>query len=167
MLLEKATTAMEQVFKEIPYGIDHTMRVLRNAEFIMDGENISRDTRLTISLAAVLHDIGAVSAQEKYGSMDGHLQEMEGPPIARAILENIGTPPEVTERVCHIVGHHHTFSSIDGIDFQILWEADTLEALLAEFPKEQRILRERVQENFRTAAGQQLALSRLELTENL
>lgn len=165
MLLEKAIAAMEKVFEELPFGIEHTLRVLWNAEIIMDGENISGDTRLTIALAAVLHDIGAAAAQEKYGSMEGRLQEIEGPAIARGILADSGTPPEITERVCFIVGHHHTFSSIDGIDFQILWEADTLEALLADPQKDPAIRRKKVRENFRTPAGKRLVLSRLGLTD--
>jgi hypothetical protein len=35
-------------------------------------------------------------------------------------------PPHVTERVCYIISKHHTFSAIDGEDFQILIEADFL-----------------------------------------
>ncbi|WP_223376865.1 hypothetical protein [Schnuerera sp. xch1] len=31
---------MKEVFKEIPFGIDHTLKVLQNAEDIMKGENI-------------------------------------------------------------------------------------------------------------------------------
>jgi hypothetical protein len=31
---------------------------------------------------------------------------------------------EQIERVSFLVGHHHTFSDIDGIDYQILVEAD-------------------------------------------
>ena len=32
--------------------------------------------------------------------------------------------PELIDRVAYLVGHHHTFSGIDGIDYQILIEAD-------------------------------------------
>ena len=30
------------------------------------------------------------------------------------------------ERICYLVGHHHTYTNIDGIDYQILVEADFL-----------------------------------------
>ncbi|SFC30270.1 hypothetical protein SAMN05421842_10294 [Clostridium uliginosum] len=30
------------------------------------------------------------------------------------------------DRVCFLVGHHHTYSNIDNIDYQILVEADFL-----------------------------------------
>ena len=33
-------------------------------------------------------------------------------------------PPDV-ERICFIIGHHHTYKAIDGLDFQILVEADS------------------------------------------
>ena len=33
---------------------------------------------------------------------------------------------EDIERICYLVGHHHTYSNIDGIDYQILVEADFL-----------------------------------------
>jgi hypothetical protein len=32
----------------------------------------------------------------------------------------------VIDRVCFITGNHHTYTKIDGIDFQILVEADFL-----------------------------------------
>ena len=35
-----------------------------------------------------------------------------------------GMTEEQIERVSFLVGHHHTFSDIDGIDYQILVEAD-------------------------------------------
>ena len=30
------------------------------------------------------------------------------------------------ERVCYLVGHHHTYTDVDGIDYRILLEADFL-----------------------------------------
>ena len=43
-----------------------------------------------------------------------------GPPVARAILENIPVSPEVVTGVFFIISKHHTFSAIDDIDFQLL-----------------------------------------------
>ncbi|WP_174270317.1 hypothetical protein [Desulfosporosinus acidiphilus] len=43
---------MKKVFVEIPYGVDHTLKVLQNTEEI-------------ITIVAFLHDIGAVKAQKK------------------------------------------------------------------------------------------------------
>ena len=36
---------MKEVFKEIPFGIEHTLKVLKNAEDIMKGENIGEEEK--------------------------------------------------------------------------------------------------------------------------
>ena len=77
---------------------------------------------------AILHDIGAVEAQKKYGSIDGVYQEKEGPAVAKEILKKVGYNKNI-DRICFIIGNHHTPSKIDGLDFQIQWEADLLENL--------------------------------------
>lgn len=165
MFVDKAIEEMKLVFKDIPYGIDHTSRVLRNAEIIMDGEAIFGAARETISLAAVLHDIGAIEAQKKHGSMEGHFQEIEGPSIAQSILERAGAPHATISRVCYIVGNHHTPSKIDGIDFQVVWEADYLEYLqFGEKGGESEALYQKVLENFQTSSGRNLAVERLGIT---
>ena len=56
---------MKEVFKEIPFGIEHTLKVLKNAEDIMKGENIGEEEKEFISIIAILHDIGAVEAKKK------------------------------------------------------------------------------------------------------
>lgn len=161
MRTQKAVHEMEQVFKDAPYIIEHTNRVLRSAEYILDGEGITGATRETTELAAVLHDIGMIEAQRKHGNAEGHYQEIEGPPIARDILERIGAPKEMTNRVCYIVGCHHTPTGIDGVDFQILWEADYLEFLLTKEQGGSEDVRQKVVKNFQTAAGRKLAEERL------
>ncbi|TCQ01661.1 hypothetical protein [Serpentinicella alkaliphila] len=82
-----------------------------------------------ISIEAILHDIGAVEVLKKYGSLDAQYQEKEGEILAKKILSDLGYSPERTVRACYIVGNHHTSSKIDGLDFQIVWEADYLENL--------------------------------------
>jgi HD superfamily phosphodiesterase len=72
-----------------------------------------------ISIIAILHDIGAVEAQKKYGSIDGVYQEKEGPEVAKEILKKVGYNKNI-DRICFIIGNHHTPSKIDGLDFQIL-----------------------------------------------
>ena len=44
--------------------------------------------------------------------------------MVKEFLSDIGIAEEVIDRVAFLVGHHHTFSGIDGIDYQILIEAD-------------------------------------------
>lgn len=152
---------MKQVFQDVPFGIEHTLKVLKNAEEIMVGENISADNRELVEIATILHDIGAIEAQRKYGSMDAHLQELEGPSTAKKILQEVKYEPAKISRVCYIVGNHHTPSKIDGIDFQIQWEADLLENLTAmEVINDAVKLKDFIAENFKTETGKAMAYER-------
>ena len=65
-------------------------------------------------------------AEEKYGRCDGKLQEQEGPIIAQKMLSQLGFENYIVERICFLIGHHHTYDNIDGLDYQILVEADFL-----------------------------------------
>jgi len=56
---------MKLIFTDMPYGVNHTLRVLNNADAIMTGEHVGEKTQEIISLAAILHDIGAAAAQQK------------------------------------------------------------------------------------------------------
>jgi hypothetical protein len=108
-----------------------------------------------LELTAILHDIGIHVAEAKFGYCDGHLQEVEGPPVAREILETIGVEPEIVDRVCFIVSKHHTFSAIDGIDFQLLVEADFLVNSVEEEVSPEGV-RRFVEVNFRTDSGRKV-----------
>ena len=44
--------------------------------------------------------------------------------MVKKFLSDCGMNDEQIERVAFLVGHHHTFHDIDGIDYQILIEAD-------------------------------------------
>ena len=106
--------------------INHALKVLGFARCIAENENVSGDTLTVIELAAVLHDIAIRHCEHKYGSYAGPLQEKEGPAIARPILERCGASRAVSERVEYIIAHHHTYTAVDGIDYQIIIEADFL-----------------------------------------
>ncbi|AQS60474.1 HD domain-containing protein [Desulforamulus ferrireducens] len=161
MYRDKVISEMKKVFQAVPYGIDHTLKVLKDAEEIMEGENISPDQRELIALVAILHDIGAVEAQRKHGSMAASYQEKEGPDVARQILQGVGYDPIRTERICYIIGHHHTPAKIDGIDFQIQWEADLLANLEhMEIKNDPDKLRKYIEDNFKTSTGKRIAMER-------
>jgi urease accessory protein UreE len=162
MLKEKIIDEMKEVFKEIPFGVKHTLKVLQNAEDIMEGENIKEEKEL-IAIVAILHDIGAVEAKKKYGSIDGPYQEKEGPAVAREILQKLGYDKNI-DRICFIIGNHHTPSKIDGVDFQILWEADLLENLtVMDIHKQQQEIKKCIEQNFKTNTGKIIAYSRFVL----
>ena len=109
-----------------PARIQHFIKVYTFAVMIGEGEQLPEETMEILRAAALVHDIGIKVAEEKYGSSDGKLQEKEGPPVARQMLTEIGYPQEVVDRVCYLVGHHHTYLDMDGMDYQILVEADFL-----------------------------------------
>lgn len=133
---------------------------LKNAEDIMNGENIGEEEKEFISIIAILHDIGAVEAQKKYGSIDGVYQEKEGPAVAKEILKKVGYNKNI-DRICFIIGNHHTPSKINGLDFQIQWEADLLENLMVmDKEKEQEKIKKCIGENFKTNTGKRIAYNR-------
>ncbi|MDO7789200.1 HD domain-containing protein [Desulforamulus aquiferis] len=158
MLKETVIKEMINVFHDVPYGVDHTLKVLQLAEDIMTGESIDSEKRELITITAILHDIGALEAQRKYGSMEAKYQEKEGAIIARQILEKVGYEPGKIDRVCYIVGNHHTPEKIDGIDFQVLWEADLIANMEAmDIKNDIEKLPGYIEENFKTTAGKVLA----------
>ena len=106
--------------------IHHFLKVYTSAHTIGVLEGLAPDALYTLDCAAVLHDIGIHAAEEKHGSNSGKFQEMEGPAIAKTILESLGCEQDVLDRVCFLIGHHHTYDAIDGLDYQILIEADFL-----------------------------------------
>ena len=109
-----------------PRRIQHFMKVHDFARIIGQLEGLDEDTLYILESAAVVHDIGIHVCEEKYGSSEGKLQEKEGPALAKELLERLGYKQEVIDRVCYLVGHHHTYTNIDGVDYQILVEADFL-----------------------------------------
>jgi HD superfamily phosphohydrolase YqeK len=152
---------MRAVFSSVPYGINHTLNVLDNARQIIKAEKLNWQSAVIVELSAILHDIGAVEAQRKHGSMEGRFQEQESPAIASGIMEKHGYEQAIIDRVCFIVGNHHTPEKIDGTDFQILWEADLIENMqVMEVIKDAGRLKQFISENFKTGSGKNLAFQR-------
>lgn len=106
--------------------ISHALKVYSFAKTIGELENLDSQAQQTLELAAILHDIGIHASEEKYHSSAGNYQELEGPPIARELLKKQELSPNMLERICFLIGHHHTYHAVDGIDYQILIEADFL-----------------------------------------
>lgn len=106
--------------------INHALKVYGFGKCIAEREGLSGKTLLTVEAAAVLHDIAIRYCEEKYGSCEGPLQEKEGPAVARPLLERHTNDNDLIERVLYIIAHHHTYDNIDGIDYQIIVEADFL-----------------------------------------
>lgn len=123
----KLIAAMVDLYHGDARRIHHFMKVHNFAATIASLENVDPVTTSTLETAAIVHDIGIHTCEAKYGQCGGHFQEIEGPAIARNLLTDLGGyPDDVIDRVCYLVGHHHTYTNVDGIDYQILLEADFL-----------------------------------------
>lgn len=135
-----------------PERIHHFIKVYAFSRLIGQTEHLDADTMEILEAAAILHDVGIKESLRKYETDTGNYQELEGPPIARKMLLMLAYPDEVIRRVCYLVGHHHTYSQIDGLDYQILVEADALVNMMGKGMHTPEILRMR-QKVFRTKAG--------------
>lgn len=107
--------------------INHALKVFSFASLIAEKE-IGNDIFLknVVYFVALLHDIGIKEAERKYNSNAGKYQEIEGPEVAEKILREFYISEDIISRVSFIIAHHHSYDRIDGIDFQILVEADFL-----------------------------------------
>ena len=125
-MLEKLFLEMISYYSGDPKRIQHFTKVHSYAKLIGEREQLSPEELYILEAAAYTHDIGIKPAEEKYGSSAGKLQEQEGPAVARGMLMRLGFAENVIERVCYLIGHHHTYTGIEGRDYQILVEADFL-----------------------------------------
>ena len=75
-------------------------------------------------------NVNLLSQVRKNSASNGKLQEKEGPEIAKKLLAELHFDEKVSERVQYLIAHHHTYDAIDGIDYQILVEADFLVNIL-------------------------------------
>lgn len=156
MINEKMIQKMVEFDARDPKRIQHFLKVYQFAHVIGVEEGISEELQKILDLAAILHDIGIRPSEEKYGRCEGKLQEQEGPAYAMQLLKEFS---EVTEeerdRICYLIGHHHTYQNVEGMDYQILLEADFLvNAYEDELPREAILTFK--QKVFRTETGKRL-----------
>lgn len=121
--LASVRAAMERFFGADRRRVEHALQVSLYARELL--AYIEADQVLTLTVA-YLHDIGIHAAERRHGSNAGKWQEVEGPPIARAILAELGAEQAFIDKVADIVAKHHTPRGIDAPEFRILWDADAL-----------------------------------------
>ena len=151
--IEELAFAMIDYNNGDPKRIQHTTKVHAYASMIGKCEGLDEDTLFILESAALVHDIGIRASEKKYGHQNGKLQEQEGPAVAREMLTRLGgfTDHQI-ERICWLVGHHHTYHVCEDLDYQILIEADFLVNLFEdeESPNAIRAVRKNI---FRTESG--------------
>ena len=137
------------------HDINHFMKVWAYAKTIGELEGLDEQTQMTLELAAVTHDIACPGLRRETGSTPWNLQEELGAPMARVFYQDFGLDPAMLDRIVYLVGHHHTFTDVEGMDYQILLEADFL-VNAGEQEKYHRRIGEFRKNVFRTAAGTML-----------
>ena len=138
------------------HDIDHFVRVWNYAKTIAELEEIDSETQYILEVAAITHDIACPLCREKYGNTNGKHQEEEGILLVKAFLSDSGMTKAQIDRVAFLVGHHHTFKGIDGLDWQILIEADYI-ANATENGYTKENVKESIQKIMKTESGKRLA----------
>ncbi len=123
----KLMAAMVEYDRGDAKRIQHFVKVHDFAATIARLENVDESTTFILETAAILHDIGIHVSEKLYGDCNGKHQEELGPAEARKLMAAVGGYTEAqTDRVCVLIAHHHTYTNVSGIDWQILLEADFL-----------------------------------------
>lgn len=142
-------------FSGDPKRIQHFMKVHSFAKLIGTKEGMDETSLFILEAAAYTHDIGIRPAEEKYGRCDGSLQEQEGPIVAQKLLSDLGVENYMVDRICYLIGHHHTYTNVEGLDYQILIEADFL-VNLYEDEEDSRTIRKVYDRIFKTKTGREI-----------
>lgn len=153
--LEELCECMIEYYEGDPKRIQHFIKVHSFAAMIGQKENLDETTQFILEAAAYTHDIGIKPAEEKYGRCDGKLQEQEGPIVAQKMLSEVGIENYMIERICYLIGNHHTYDHVEGMDYQILIEADFLVNMLEDDMSE-RFIRKAYERIFKTESGKKL-----------
>lgn len=126
MLISQAIEKMIAFYEGDLHDVAHFLKVYAYAKTIAELEGVSHEMQERTELAAVLHDIPCPLCRKKYGEASGPMQEKEGPALAEKFLSELACPEPLKSRVVFLVGRHHTYEGVDGLDWQILLEADFL-----------------------------------------
>lgn len=106
--------------------IQHFTKVHDYSRLIGLSEGLDEHTQFVLEIAALMHDIGIREGERLYGRNDGEIQQELGPGEAEKILHKLQFDSDDVARICYLIGHHHTYGNMDGLDYQILVEADFL-----------------------------------------
>ena len=93
----------------------HFIKVASLAKQLAESEGADAELTELVEAAGLVHDCGIKAGEAKYGAghCTGKIQEQEGPSVARGLLQKVGYTPEKIERICYLVGHHHTYNMIE------------------------------------------------------
>lgn len=124
MMIEKVLNQMIRYSNGHIRGIEHFLKVYTYASLIGKMESLDDHSQMLLELSAIVHDIACPLCLQKYNSIDGKLQEKESEPLVRDFFSDYHLPEEDLNRIVFLVTHHHTYTDVEGADYQILLEAD-------------------------------------------
>lgn len=154
MKISDAIEKMIDFYKGDLHDINHFLKVWAFAKNIGEREGLDAHTQETLELAAVVHDISCPLCREKYGDTNGRHQELESAPLVAAFFAGEDCDADV-ERISWLVSHHHTYTNVNGMDYQILLEADFI-VNAGESGYSKSAIESAKKQFFRTSAGLRL-----------
>ena len=125
-LIAKATKKMITGCKGNREDVNHFLKVHSYARTLGILEGLNEKDLFTLELTAIVHDIACPTCRVKYGNTLGHNQEIESEALLRPFFADFGLPADILERIIFLVTHHHTYTNVDGLDYQCMLEADYL-----------------------------------------
>ena len=155
MIVAAATQKMIEFYQGNLHDVNHFLKVWAMAKTIGELEGLDGHTQEVLELTAVVHDIACPLCREKYGNTNGSNQELESPPLVEAFFEDLPVDPADLARISWLVAHHHTYTGVDGLDYQILLEADFL-VNAGESGYSRTVIEKFRQRVFRTKSGTRL-----------
>ena len=104
----------------------HILKVYALTRLIGEAQRLPAWEQRVVQAAAILHDIAIGPCKQKYGEATQEQQRREAPALVRHFLQAAGYPEKDWPRVLYLVQEHHAYERIDGMDFQVLAEADLI-----------------------------------------
>lgn len=137
-----------------PRRTQHIMKVYTLARTIGEQERLAEKDLTILCASSILHDIAIKICKEKYNDACLKNQQKEAESIVPEMLMACDYDSSYYERILFLVKMHHCYDSIDGIDYQILVEADLLINLFEEPDLERQV--PNLDQIFKTKTGRSL-----------
>lgn len=118
MKIAAAIEKMTDFYKGNIHDIYHFLKVWAFAKNIGEAEGLDPKTQETLEMAAVVHDIACPLCREKYGNTSGKHQEEESAPLVAEFFKDVPAGELDVERITWLVTHHHTYTNVEGMDYQ-------------------------------------------------
>ena len=153
LLRERISLEMKKFWGTHYQRVTHAVRVARYAEKIlrMEGGN-----PLVVIGAAYLHDLDRHGAEVGGRNRPEHVKR-EGLAMVGEILERLAVQKEAISEIVDIIHRLHSPRNEESLNFQILYEADSLARMEEREDREdQGELGDEIQNKFKTTTGSQL-----------